>query len=207
MSSGGERPQARRGRRPGGPDTRSGVLDAAQHEFSERGYDGATIRAIASRAGVDAALVHHYFGTKEQLFVAVMEIPLQPAWIAEQVAAAEPGELGERVARTFLHVWGDPGRRAPLLAILRSAMTHEKAAAVLRQFATRALLARLSPLLSEAPDRELRAELMVSQLIGIGMLRYVVQVEPLASASEEEIVAMVAPVLQGYVDATASNPT
>ena len=207
MSSGSGPARERRGRRPGGPDTRSGVLDAARYEFSERGYDGATVRAIAARAGVDAALVHHYFGTKEQLFVAVMEVPLEPSWIVEQVAEADRGELGQRVARTFFQVWGDPLRRGPLFAMLRSAMTNEKAAALLRQFVTRTLLARLSPMLSDAPDRELRTELMVSQLIGIGMLRYVVQAEPLASASEEEIVAMVAPVLQRYVDATASDPT
>lgn len=181
-------------------------MAAARHEFSEHGYDGATIGAIASRAGVDSALVHHYFGTKEKLFVAAIELPFDPAWVAEQAAAVPREGLGEQIARTFIHIWDDPRGRGPSLAALRSAMTQEKAANMLREFVTRTLLAKVSPLLGEAPDRELRFELMVAHLIGVGMLRYVVQIEPLASARDEDVIAMVAPVIQQYVDTASPTP-
>lgn len=189
----------RSGRRPGGPDTRGEILTAARVEFGERGYDGATMRAIGARAGVDPALVHHYFGAKEQLFLAAMEIPFDPATTIAATALGPADGLGERVARVFLQIWADPVRRAPLLALIRSAMTHEAAATLLRQFVSRVLLPRVAGVLEGAPDRELRAEAMISHLVGVAMLRFVVKVEPIASVSEDELVALVAPVIQRYV--------
>ncbi|HEY9408256.1 MAG TPA: TetR family transcriptional regulator [Jiangellaceae bacterium] len=189
----------RSGRRPGGPDTRGEILTAARVEFGERGYDGATMRAIGARAGVDPALVHHYFGAKEQLFLAAMEIPFDPATTIAATALGPAEDLGERVARVFLQIWADPVRRAPLLALIRSAMTHEAAATLLRQFVSRVLLPRVAGVLEGAPDRELRAEAMISHLVGVAMLRFVVKVEPIASVSEDELVALVAPVIQRYV--------
>lgn len=189
----------RSGRRPGGPDTRGEILAAARVEFGERGYDGATMRAIGARAGVDPALVHHYFGAKEQLFLAAMEIPFDPATTIAATALGPAEDLGERVARVFLQIWADPVRRAPLLALIRSAMTHEAAATLLRQFVSRVLLPRIAGVLEGVPDRELRAEAMISHLVGLAMLRFVVKVEPIASVSEDELVALVAPVIQRYV--------
>lgn len=189
----------RSGRRPGGPDTRGEILTAARVEFGERGYDGATMRAIGARAGVDPALVHHYFGAKEQLFLAAMEIPFDPATTIAATSLGPMEDLGERVARVFLQIWADPVRRAPLLALIRSAMTHEAAATLLRQFVSRVLLPRVAGVLEDVPDRELRAEAMISHLVGVAMLRFVVKVEPIASVSEDELVALVAPVIQRYV--------
>jgi AcrR family transcriptional regulator len=191
--------RGRTGRRPGGPDTRGEILTAARTEFGERGYDGASIRAIATRSRVDPALVHHYFGTKEQLFLATMEIPFVPSDIAEQIVTGPVESIGERAVRTFLQIWGDPMKRAPVLALLRSAMTHDLAAALLRQFASRVMLARVVGKLT-IPDRELRVEAAVSQLVGIAILRYVVKIEPLASISDDDLVVLVGPVIQRYFD-------
>lgn len=188
------------GRRPGAPDTRGEILDAARTEFGEHGFEGATVRRIAGRAGVDAALVHHYFGSKEKLFLAALEVPLDPGWIADEIVGSSADGLGERAIRTFLAVWGDPVRRGPLLALLRSAMSHAAAATMLRQFVTHTILRRMVAVFDGVPDGRLRAEAMVAQLIGIGFVRYVVKVEPLASAADEDIVALVGPVLQRYVD-------
>lgn len=191
--------RSRAGRRPGGPDTRGQILAAARTEFGERGYDGASIRAIAARSQVDPALIHHYFGTKEQLFLSAMEIPMVPSQIAAQIVTGPIETIGERAVRTFLATWGDPVKRTPVLALLRSAMTHAGAAALLRQFASRVMLARVVDGL-EIPDRELRVEAAVSHLVGMAIMRYVVKIEPLASVSDEELVALVGPVIQRYFD-------
>ncbi|TDE10864.1 TetR family transcriptional regulator [Jiangella asiatica] len=193
--------RGRSGRRRGAPDTRGEILAAARAEFGERGYDGATMRGIARAAAVDPALVHHYFGTKEKLFLAAMEIPFDPVIISERIAdTTSTMGIGERAIRTFLGVWGDPVGRAPILAMLRSAMRHEAAATLLRQFITRVVLGRVLVAFESMPDGALRAEAMVSHLVGLAIVRYVVKLEPIASVSDEELIALVAPVLQRYFD-------
>ncbi len=191
--------RGRSGRRPGGPDTRGEILAAARAEFAESAYDRASIRAIAGRAGVDPALIHHYFGNKEQLFLEAMEIPFAPAEIAGEILSGSMDDVGERAVRTFFAVWGDPVRRAPVLAMLRSAMSNDAAAALLRQFAQRAILTRVVAGL-DLPERELRVELVVSHLIGLALVRHVVKLEPLASLPDEDVVALVGPVIQRYFD-------
>ncbi|NEB53617.1 TetR/AcrR family transcriptional regulator [Streptomyces griseus] len=181
-----------------GPDARTRILAAARTEFAERGYDKTSIRGIARAAGVDAALVHHYFGTKDDVFAAAVEVTFEPALVVHTVLGGPPEGLGERLARFFLSVWEDPATRSPLLAILRSALTHEAAAKVLREFVLRRLLERIAAEL-DVPDATFRAELAASHMIGIATLRYMIRAEPLASADPEEIVAMVAPALQRYL--------
>ncbi|MER8266308.1 TetR family transcriptional regulator [Streptomyces griseus] len=181
-----------------GPDARTRILTAARTEFAERGYDKTSIRGIARAAGVDAALVHHYFGTKDEVFAAAVEVTFEPALVVHTVLGGPPEGLGERLARFFLSVWEDPATRSPLLAILRSALTHEAAAKVLREFVLRRLLERIAAEL-DVPDATFRAELAASHMIGIATLRYMIRAEPLASADPEEIVAMVAPALQRYL--------
>jgi AcrR family transcriptional regulator len=188
----------RSGRRPGSADTRGAILSAARRAFSARGYEAVTVRAIAADAGVDAALVHHYFGTKEGVFVAALELPFDPSVAAPALLAGDPADLGERLVRLLLSVWSAPDSRAPILALLRSATTNDQAATLLREFVTRALLGRIAPAL-EGPDRELRVAAASSQLVGLAMLRYVIRVEPLASASDDAVVALVAPHVQGYL--------
>ncbi|MFJ5827669.1 TetR family transcriptional regulator [Streptomyces sp. NPDC093089] len=181
-----------------GPGARERILEAARAEFAERGYDKASVRGIARAAGVDPALVHHYFGTKDEVFAAAIEVSFEPAAVVPAIVAGPRDAIGERLARFFIGVWENPVSRAPLLATVRSALTHEAAAKVLRTFVLRRLLERIAAEL-DVPDPAFRAELAASQMIGIVIMRYVIRVEPLASADPEEIVAQVAPTLQRYL--------
>ncbi|MEU4066906.1 TetR family transcriptional regulator [Streptomyces wedmorensis] len=181
-----------------GPGARERILDAARAEFAERGYDKASVRGIARAAGVDPALVHHYFGTKDEVFAAAIEVSFEPASVVPAIVAGPRDAIGERLARFFIGVWENPVSRAPLLATVRSALTHEAAAKVLRTFVLRRLLERIAAEL-DVPEPALRAELAASQMIGIVIMRYVIKVEPLASADPEAIVAQVAPTLQRYL--------
>jgi AcrR family transcriptional regulator len=188
----------RTGRRAGGGDTRTAIAAAAREEFARSGYDGATIRAIARVAGVDPALVHHYFATKERLFVAVMPFPAVPSEILAEVVAASPDRWGVMIARIVVGLWDSPQAKTTMLALLRSAMSTDTATRMLREFVTTAILGRLAEALS-VPDAAYRASLVGSQIIGIGMARFVIGLEPLASVSGDDLVAAIAPTLQRYL--------
>lgn len=191
----------RRGRPPRAEsaDTRDRILAAAREEFSEWGYEKSTVRGIAKAAGVDAALVHHYFGTKEQVFEAAVEVAVAPVLDGPDAVADAPlDQVGERLTRFMFGVWENPTTRVPLLAIVRSAVTNETAAAVFRRLVAAQLLSRIAARL-DVPDAELRAQLAAAQLVGTAMLRYVIKVEPLASADVEQIIARLAPVVQGHL--------
>ncbi len=188
----------RTGRRSGSPDTRSEILDAAKRVFGKVGYDRATIRGIATEAGVDPSLIYHYFGTKDQLFAASIDIPIPAAEALRSVFAADREDLGRRLAETFFFVWEQEAARASLLGILRSAMGGEhQAAEAFRQFLTTSVLEQISPLIGGENPR-LRALLMASQLVGVAMTRYVMRLEPIASAPVEDIIELVAPRIQSY---------
>ena len=187
----------RRGRRGTGEDTRAQLLTAAREEFRAHGYDGATVRRIAERAGVDAAMVNHWFGGKDSLFTASLEVPVDPATIRERVLPGDPGLLGERIVRRFLAIWDGTGPD-PFVALLRSVAAHPPAARMMREFVGRIVIGPI--VASVSPDRPTeRAALLASQIVGLGMVRYVVQLEPLASASHDDVVAAVAPTLQRYL--------
>src|SRR3989442_254727 len=134
---------ARTGRRPGNQDTREAILAAAREVFAERGFDGASIRAIATSAGVDPALVHHYFGTKDELFLATVEAPLDPAKLITPILDGDPAELPERLLRVFLSVWDNPVTGTAALAIVRSAVQHDWSARMLREFLTTRIIRRV----------------------------------------------------------------
>lgn len=184
---------ARTGRRPGPTVTREEILAAARRKFSERGYDGTTIRAIAAEAGVNQALVHHFFGTKEQIFVASVDFPLDPSAVLPVILDGPRDQFGERLARFLLSVWGNPVTRAPLLALLRSSTGNEQAAALLRDLLGQVMFSRVA---AATGASTMRISAAAGQAVGLMLLRYVVRVEPLASAPDEEIVAILAPVIQ-----------
>jgi AcrR family transcriptional regulator len=190
----------RTGRRPGNPDTREAILAAAREAFAERGYDRASIRAIAGVAAVDPALVHHYFGTKDQLFTAAMAVPFNPAEMLPPIMADGREEVGTRLVQMFLTMWDSPAGTAGA-ALLRSAVSSEWSARLLREFVTTQILRRVLRLLDmEAePDAPLRAALAGSQLVGLAMARYIVKLEPLTSASRATLVAAVGPTVQRYL--------
>jgi AcrR family transcriptional regulator len=188
----------RRGRRPGSPDTRAGILAEARTLFAEKGYAGTSVRAVAAAAGVDAALVHHYFGTKDDLFLAALQAPVDPREVLRSVADGGLDGAGERLVRVFLSVWDSEETRLPLLALVRGVFDPGGQTLVRDGFMRMVLAPVGAGLGLEQPDR--RMALVASQLIGLVLVRYVVQVEPLASAPAEQLVATYAPVLQRYLD-------
>ena len=196
---------ARTGRRKGNPGTREAILAAARDAFAERGYDKATIRQIAAGAVVDPALVHHYFGTKEQLFLATVQVPINPEEFIPKIFEQGIDGVGERLVRTFLSVWDSPvGSTAA--ALLRSAVQHEWSARMLREFLVTQILRRAAPLLGRPKDGGLRASLVASQMVGLAMARYILKLEPLASTPPEVVVAAVAPNVQRYITGDLSRP-
>ncbi len=186
------------GRRPGPTQTRALVLAAARQLFSEVGYDRTTIRGIARQASVDPALVHHFFGRKEDVFLKALEIPFQPADVIARVVGAGPREtLAERLLRVYLGLWEDPGSRARMQGLIRSAASSQQGADLFRQFLTATVLSRIAAAIGVP---RLRITLVGSQLVGIAMVRYMLGIEPLASAGQDEIVKLVAPSIQRYLD-------
>ncbi len=186
-----------RGRRPGAPDTRAEVLAAARTSFAEKGFRGTTIRAVASAAGVDPALVHHYFGTKDDLFVAALQIPVDPREVLAPVVAAGPDGAGERLLRTLLSVWDDPELQPGLVALARSIVSDNNASLVRDGFIPVVVGPVLASLVRDRP--EVRIPLVASQIIGLIVTRYVVALPPLALMPSEDVVARVGPTLQRYL--------
>jgi AcrR family transcriptional regulator len=186
----------RTGRRTGTSGSRESILAAAQSHFAAEGYDGATIRGIAASAGVDPALVRHYFGNKEHLFVAAMRFPIDPADFVPRILIAGGEHVGEELARIFFEAWDAPD--TPFVALLRSVTTNEQAAQMLRQFISREVIGRLASTL-DLDQPQLRAGLAGSQLVGLAFVRYVVRLEPIASMQAEALVKAVGPTLQRYL--------
>lgn len=189
---------ARTGRRPGRSGTRDAILVAARESFTASGYDQASIRDIARRAGVDPALVHHYFGTKQELFTEAVELPVDLVAVVEAFVRGDRDRIGERIVGLMLSVWDNRTDRSPLIALIRSAVTSENAARMLREFMVSVLFVRLAEAL-RAPDAPLRASLAASQMMGLLIARYVVRVEPLASAPAAQLVAAIGPNIQRYL--------
>jgi AcrR family transcriptional regulator len=234
----------RSGRRGGDSGTREAILAAARSRFGDYGYDGATIRGIAADAGVDAALVHHFFGTKERLFAAAMRLPVNPGDLltaALAPGAREPGQgLGEHLVRTVLGAWEVTEMRSTFLGLLRSAVTSEQAAGMMREFATEAILSRIAGAVQAAagggaqeagpggqqpgaggpepraggpepraggpetgpvagPDAQFRAALVASQVLGLALTRYVLELGPLVRADVDELATAIGPTLERYL--------
>jgi AcrR family transcriptional regulator len=188
----------RRGRRVGGGNTREEILIAARTMFGDVGYTATTLRAVALQAAVDPALIAHHFGSKDALFRSAMRVPFDPADIAAIIGTGDRRALGERLCAYFLGLWEDDTTREPLLAVLRSAMTHEAAAKSLRGFLSEALVERVAAVLA-VPDASLRATLVGSQLVGLAIARYVLRIEPLASADAATVSAWIGPTLERYL--------
>jgi AcrR family transcriptional regulator len=195
----------RTGRRPGKADTQAQILDAARREFAARGYAGATMRGIAAAGGVDPALVHHYFGSKRQLFVASLQLPFDPAEVLAAGVHGDPAQAGERIVRMLLRIWSTEQGRSTMQSLLRSALSDEEVLRMLRQFMVETVVAPI--VLQLAPDHHrLRAGLLASQVIGLAMVRYIARMEPLSSADPDTVVAAVAPTLQRYLTGDLGLP-
>jgi AcrR family transcriptional regulator len=187
-----------RGRRPGDSRTREAILSAAAERFAEQGFRDTTMRSVATAAGVDPALVHHFFGTKDGLFAAAMAFPINPADVVTGLVEAGVDGLGERVVRTLLEIFAQLGEANPMIGLIRSAAAHPPAARMLREFLGGAVLDRVAEAVQT--DRpQLRAELCASQILGILVAREVIALPALAAAERETLVAAYGPVIQHFL--------
>jgi AcrR family transcriptional regulator len=188
----------RTGRRPGASGTQEQILEAARKLFLERGYQGATMRAIAREAGVDPSLIVHFFGNKIGLFAEAVEWPFDPDEVMPRILADGRRNIGRNLVALVLRTWDEEGERHPILTLFATATTEPEAAEMLRDFISERLFA---PLLDglDVDHKELRANLLSSQLLGLGFARYVLRYEPLASARSADVIDWVGPNVQRYV--------
>ncbi|MBA2531982.1 MAG: TetR/AcrR family transcriptional regulator [Nocardioidaceae bacterium] len=186
------------GRRRGSPDTRGEILDAARREFSVRGFDGTSMRAVAREADVDPALVHHYFSGKDDLFLAAMELPFDPRAMLPPVLRGPRDGTGERLLRAVLGLWDDPDLRPRLLTVLRSALASDDTAHLLRDGLLRLVIEQIATL-PGVVDPQRRGALVGSQVIGLIIARHVLGLEPLASMTAHELAAVTGPTLDRYL--------
>jgi AcrR family transcriptional regulator len=173
-------------------------LAAALRQFATRGYEATSLRSIATAAQVDPALLIHYFGTKEALFAAATGLPSGLSELLGEVGDLPLHEAAEALVRGYLQVVDSDNSRNAILALVRSAVSNERAALVLREFVAAELLGFVRRL-TVRPDASFRASLVAAQLVGIAMLRHVIRVAPLAKASPEQIVGIVAPMIEQYL--------
>lgn len=187
-----------RGRPKGGSDSRQRILSAAVQEFGELGYESATIRSIATRAGVDPALVHHYFGTKAELFAESADFPIRPDMVVPRILDGPRDEVGERIVRYVLEAFEDESTRRRGVMLLRTAVGSRLGTPLAVGFLQRELFPKVASKL-EVPDAELRADLVASQIAGMIVIRYVLKVKPIATAPIDELVRRVGPTIQRYL--------
>jgi len=189
----------RRGRRPGAPDTRAAILASAVELFAAHGFQRTTIRAVAATAQVDPALVHHYFGTKDDLFIAALELPIDPrAVIAPALAGGVEG-AAERLLSAFFSVWDDPALQPGMLVVARGMLEQPGHRLISEGFVPAVILPAATALGLDQPER--RISLVMSQVIGLIVARYLLAIEPLASMPSADVVRAIAPTIQRYLEA------
>lgn len=194
-----------RGRRAAGSGTREAIAAAARQQFAEHGYRRTSLRAIAAQAGVDPRLVLHFYGSKQALFVAVVDLPFEPAQVFERLlGSGEPG-VGRRLAEFVLSVLGDPDSNPVLTGMVRAAASEQDAAHMIRETVTGRLLMPLARHVGR-DHPELRAALVAAQIVGLVMARHIVGVDPLARASGAQLVDAIAPVFEHYLTGDLTAP-
>lgn len=193
-----QEPRARRrGRRPAGENTRETILTAARRLFLAEGYDRVSMRAIAREAGVDPALVHHYFDGKPDLFMAsVIAGGVSPVRELARIADADASELGGRVANAFLNVWDSPQAQGAFASVLQMATSPDEGASPIREFVVAEILARVPKQCDDPVEADRRAQMMASQLLGIAVARYVLKLPMIAEATQQQLVDWAGPSLQ-----------
>jgi AcrR family transcriptional regulator len=189
----------RRGRRGGASESRGQILDAARRLFAEHGFDGTSLRQVARAAGVDPAMIHHFFKGKDELFALSVELPADPEQVLAGMADSDPAQRAELIVRAVLRLWESPAQ-AGLLAFLRGTIGSKAKTALLRETVTRRVVSRIMASVPGNPEEvALRGSLVATQVVGLMMVRYVVRLEPLASATAEDVVRLVAPNVQRYL--------
>jgi AcrR family transcriptional regulator len=197
--------RTRRGRRPGRPETRARVLDVARRRFLAEGYDAVTMRSIAAEAGVDVALVSYFFGSKKGLFGAALALPANPPELLLGALQGDPATLPERVLRALLHAWEDPQQAAPLRVMVTAAVRDPEVARLLKEVFEREMIARIAEHIGGA-DAHHRAGAFFSQLAGLVFARYVLQVDPLATMTVDELTRHLTPGLRAAMHSPRPAP-
>ena len=202
-------PLVRRGRRKGSIASKDQILATARKLFAEHGFDGTSLRQIAREAEVDPAMVHHFFNGKDELFALSVELPADPAQVLAGVDALDPEHRAEAIVAAVLRLWESPAQHS-LVAFLRGTIGSKAKTAMMRELVTRTILSRImAGVPGTAEEVRLRGNLVASQMVGLMLTRYVIRLEPLASATEEEVVRLIAPNVQHYLtgelDAGRSN--
>ncbi len=193
------------GRPSGASDNREKILAAARDLFARNGFANTSIRAVAAAAGVDAALVHHYHGTKQQLFAAAVELPIDPMTVLGPLRETPVEELGHTLPELLLPLW-DSQAGTGLIAALRAMLTGTEVP-LARSFFRDIVIAELAPRIDEPSGTGvLRAEFAASQLMGVVVARYIIGLEPIASLPPQDVVAMIAPTLQRYLTGDLPGP-
>jgi AcrR family transcriptional regulator len=197
----------RRGRRQGEPVSRGVVLAAAKQRFATEGYEKTTLRAIARDAHVDPSMVLYLFGSKEELFRESLRLILHPDVLVAALTgeADDDPDIGTRMVRTYLRIWETPDTAASMRAMLQSATSNTDANDAFRGFMQNYVLTAVSGVLGGGEQARLRAMLAASSLVGTAMLRYIIQVPPLAALSADEVVRLVAPTVTRYLTADADE--
>jgi AcrR family transcriptional regulator len=189
----------RRGRREGTTESREHILAAARRLFAEHGFDGTSLRQIAREASVDPAMVHHFFKGKDELFALSVALPADPAKVLEGVDQYDPQHRAEAIVRAVLRLWESPAQHS-LVAFIRGTIGSRAKTLLLREVVTRTIISRIMAGVPGAPaEVAMRGNLVATQMVGIMLVRYVVKLEPLASAAPEEVVRLVAPNIQHYL--------
>jgi AcrR family transcriptional regulator len=202
-------PETRRapGRRPGRQDTRGAILTAARASFAARGFAGSTLRDIASAAGVDAALIHHYFDSKRSLFLATVALPIDPPALIAEVARGDRATLGPRLVAKILQIW-ESEQQASLVAAARTALSDPAMSRPLREFLSLEVLGQaLGELAADPAESQRRAGLVASSILGLLVGRYVLELPALVEQPADDVVAAVGPVLQRYLDGDFGRTT
>lgn len=198
-SGGGAGSGTRRGRRGGAGASRTHILDAARRLFAEHGFEGTSLRQVARLAGVDPAMVHHFFSGKEELFALSVELPADPELVLAGVSGSEPDHRAELIVRAVLRLWESPAQPS-LVAFIRGTLGSTARTALLRDLVTRRIIRRVVAGLPGTPaEVALRGDLVATQMVGLMMVRYVIRLEPLASAAPAEVVRLIAPNVQRYL--------
>lgn len=197
----------RRGRRGGATASRAHILNTARRLFAEHGFEGTSLRQIAREAAVDPAMIHHFFRGKDELFALSVALPADPEQVLEGVDQHDPGHRAEAIVRAVLRLWESPAQHS-LVAFLRGTIGSKAKTMLLREMVTRTILSRIMAGVPGPPDEvALRGSLVATQMVGLMLVRYVVKLEPLASASPEDVVRLVAPNVQHYLTGSLHLPT
>ncbi|MBP3087072.1 MAG: TetR family transcriptional regulator [Mycolicibacterium fortuitum] len=193
-----ERERKRPGRPAGPSDRRERILASARELFARNGIDKTSIRAIAADAGVDAALVHHYFGTKTQLFAAAIHIPIDPMTVIGKLQEVPVDQLGHTLPSILLPLW-DSEIGKGFVATLRSILAGNDVSLV-RSFLQDVIIGEIGPRVDNPPgSARVRIQFVASQLVGVAMARYILELDPFASLPVDQIVETIAPTLQRYL--------